>query len=436
MDMEALPNPSGLPLEGPFLHPPESQHPEVEMLTMNTLKHTHLIVAALALVFLLTASGCNRQYATHEEAVNAAEDRWLAVRSAQKLKIAEQQFETGDLEQAETTLVEALSFDPKNAKLHLLAGRIELEKGRLERSFHRLNDAIGFDENLDEAYYFLGIVHQRWKQFDRALTNYQKAYELEADNVAYLIAVSEMYVALNQTDKAISALAGKVIYFDQNAGIRMALSQIYETQGEFELAADYMSQAALLRPDDMKIVEDLAMLQLAAKDFNAAESSLTRLINDPENAKRGELWRALGQAQVGRKHYSEARDSYLRATRIDRNDINAWIKLSEISMAQKNWSAALTAASRVISIDHARHEGYLLAGLIWQRRGEIDKALKHFDEAAKRSSDNVDALILRGITLEQAGRKQAAADAYRAASRRNPDDPRPRQLLSQVTGKP
>lgn len=403
---------------------------------MNTHKKTQLIISTFCLFLLLAVTGCNKQYATHDEAVNAAEDRWLAVRSLQKHKIAEQQFETGDLEQAEGTLVEALSFDPKNAKLHLLAGRIELEKGRLERSYNRLADAITYDEKLHEAYYFRGIVHQRWKQFDLALASYEKAYEYQADNVAYVVAISEMLVALDRTEDALTLLAGKVRYFDQNAGIRMALSQIYETKGEFSIAADYMSQAALLRPDDVKIVEDLAMLHLAAKNYKDSESSIERLLSDPANAKRGELWRALGTARIGSENYSDARDAYLKATNIDRTDVSAWIKLSEISMAQKNWSAALTAASRVISIDGTRHEGYLLAGLIWQKRGEIDKALKHFDEAAKRSSDNVDALILRGITLEQAGRTQAAADAYRTASQRNPNDPRPRKLLSQVTGKP
>lgn len=393
------------------------------------------IIVALSITMLTSLTGCQRLAATHEENKSAAEERWRIIRSSQKLKIAQQQFDTGDLEQSETTLVEALIADPENPKLHLLAGRIELEKGLLERSYHRLNDALKYDETLHEAYYFRGIVHQRWKQFDKAFESYQQAYLNESDNVSYLIAVSEMMVALDRIDEAISLLKEKVFYFDQNAGIRMALSQLHETKGDFESAADYMEQAVLLRPDDMKLVGNLASLQIAAKRPKDAIRNLQRLLAKGENDTRGDLWRSLGSAFVSMDQLGDARDAYLKAIQIDRSDITAWIKLSEISLAQKNWSAALTAASRVISLDRARYEGYLLSGLIWQKRGEVDKALKNFDEASSRSADNIDALILRGITLEQVGRKQAAADAYRQASVRNPKDPRPQQLLSQVSEK-
>jgi len=74
----------------------------------------------------------------------------------------------------------------------------------------------------------------------------------------------------------------------------------------------------------------------------------------------------------------------------------------------------------------------MLAGLVWQKRKETDKALSHFDRASQLAPGETQAMILRGITLEQAGRFDAARVAYQDALKRNPEDERAKKLLAQI----
>lgn len=390
----------------------------------------------LPVVFLLLAAaslaGCHSNKSSHVQNVEAAKTRWSNIRTEHKLQIARQQFETGDLDQAEKTLLEAMAFDAGSARLWCLAGRIALERGQLEKSAQRLTKATELDPKYPEAYYFLGIVQQRWKEFGRAHDAYLKAYELQADNVMCLLAVSEMLVAQERPDEALALLESKTTYFDQNSGIRMAIGQLYMIKSDFKRAAEYFRQASLLRPDDLRVVEDLAMARIGAREYKAAINDLQRLLKEARPERREHLLRTLASTYLTADRIDEARATYLELTRLDRNDVEAWIKLGEISLMRDEMGPALSAANRVISLAANQPEGYLLAGLVWQKRKEVDKALTHFDRAAQLAPQEVDAVILRGVTLEQAGRFDAARVAYNEALRRKPNDERVRKLLAQI----
>ncbi len=398
------------------------------------MPHSFRLIACLCLpAAIFSLAGCHANRSGHAENVKAAESRWNLIRTEQRLTIARQQFETGDLEQAEKTLLEAIAADGEEARLWVLAGRVALERGQLEKCSQRLTKAIEFDPNLGEAYYFRGIVFERWKQFERAHEDYSKAYELHADNVGFLLAVSEMLLALDRSDEALALLESKTTYFDQNAGIRVALGQMFQMRGDFKKAAEYFRQASLLRPDDLQILEELAMARIGDKQYDLALADLQALARDAKPERKVELLHLLASTYMNAGRFDDARTTYLQLTRLDRNDVECWIKLSEISMQADELGPALSAANRVISLASHQPDGYMLAGLVWQKRKDTDKALAHFDRAAQLAPSDADALILRGITLEQAGRLDAARSAYQEALKRQPNDERARRLLEQVT---
>jgi tetratricopeptide (TPR) repeat protein len=391
-----------------------------------------IVTMCAGVLGLASLGGCADKAATHKQAVDNANQRWLGMRSGLMLQMAQQQFDTGDLDKAEKTLVDALAIDPGNAELHVLAGRVALERGQLERAFNRLNVAIELKDNLAEAYYFQGIVLQRWQQFDGALLRYERAYELVPDNASFLLAVGEMLVATEQEDVALALLADKSQYFDQNAGIRVALAQLYAMQRKYDKALYFLRQAMLLRPDDLQIVEDLAFVSSAAGRHSDAARHLERLLADPSFRDRTDLRRALADAYLPIGRSNDARTIYVELTRRDPRDADAWLRLAELSWQQSDLGATMTAANRLMAVAPDREEGFLLAGLVWQQRGRLDEAISMFDQAATLSPTKTYAVILRGIALERAGRRDAAAAAYAEALRRQPDDPRAQHLLAAV----
>lgn len=376
-------------------------------------------------------AGCGTS--NHQKSVDAANTRWKAMRSTLMLQMAQQQFDAGDLDQAEKSVTEAIKFDSNDPRLFTLAGRVALERGQLERGYHRFKTAIGLDPRYAPAHYFQGIVMQRWAQFDTALIFYRRAYEVEPDNAAYLLAITEMLVLLDQTQEAMDLLNEKLTYFDMNASIRVAIGQLYAMRGDFQSAVSYFQQAQLIRPDDLQIEEQLALAMLRAGQAAQAVQKLQRLCQEPTLAHRRDLTQALADGYGMTGQTGKAKEIYIKMTRDNPMDAEAWIKLGELALAQRDSGGAMLAATRVKILAPDRYEGFLLSGLVFSHRGQIQQALESFDEASRLAPSQESApFLLRGIMLERGGQISAAAAAYNEALRRNPQDERAKQLLAKV----
>jgi tetratricopeptide (TPR) repeat protein len=278
----------------------------------------------------------------------------------------------------------------------------------------------------------MGIVLQRWQRYGQALDHYQQAFDLEHDNTVYLLAISEMLVATDKVDDAVKLLGDKVGYFDQNAAIRVALARLYTLKRDYDQAIKYYQQALLLKPDDKQVQEALMYAQLRGGQLDAALRTLEQLCHSKDGANRRDLQRLLGDTYLRAGRPGDARDVFLKLTQSEASDVEAWIKLGETSWALNDTGGALLAANRVMSLAPQSQEGFLLAGMVWQKRGRLDDALRLYDRAAALAPKSDDALVLRGMALAQAGRTTAATEAYNEALRRQPNDDRVKVLLTSV----
>jgi tetratricopeptide (TPR) repeat protein len=389
-------------------------------------------VAALAALIVLAASGCGMP--TKQEVVNNAETRWKQMRSTLMLQMAEQQFATGDLDQAERSLRDALAVDATNGQLYVLAGRIALERGQLERAYHLLTQAVELAPRRPEGYYYQAIVLQRWQRYDAALEQYEQAHQLQADNVAYLLAMGEMLVTLGRLDDAQKLFEGKLIYFDQNAAIRLALAQIHMMRGEGGQSVRYFREASILQPEELSIREDLAFAQLAADQPAEAVQTLQDLMRRPEYGERTDMRRLLAQAYLEAGRPDEARAIYLQMGRRNPSDADAWIGLAKAAWAMDDVSSTLYASDRIIRLAPHRHEGFMLAGMAHQHKQQWSQAAAMYDRAVQVRPGDVELVLLRGVTRQRAGQHELAMSDYRMALRLAPDNPRAERLLAQAQG--
>lgn len=395
----------------------------------RNVKLTAITLSAAALLAPLLL-GC--QDTLVEEKVDA-KNRWLELRSSMMLDMAQQQFNTGDLTQAQKSVKDGLSIDPTHPGLHTLAGRIALERGKLERAYHLFNASIELAPKSPDAYYYQGLVMQRWQRYDGSLEFYQQAYDREPDNPSYLLAVGEALVEMDRVDDAVTLLESKSQYFDQNAGVRATIGHLHLMKGQPAEAAEYFRQASLLAPEDTKIKQELAISLAAAGKHAEAAEALEELIENPDNKDRADLKRELIAAYLHTENIKKARTILQELARSPQGDVADWIKLGELCYEQDDMGGALQSASKVMSLSPGRHEGYLLAGMVWQNRGNLNNALDMFDRASQAAPTSTEPLILRGLSLQKAGRHAAAAEAFKEALKRQPNDHRARQLLSAVT---
>lgn len=383
----------------------------------------------------LTLTGCNSAdtQGNHDRWMEEADTRWQDVKSGIALQMAEQQFNSGQLNLALKTVEEQLELDPDNAQLWLMAGRVALENSELEISHGRLAKAIELDPELAEPYYYQGIIHQRWQQYEQALASYGQARENDPANPGYTLAEAEMLAQLNRVGQAIAVLEVKAAYFDQNAGIRAMLGHLHRRSGDHAQAVVWFKQASMLAPDDHKLTEELARSYMATEQHSQAVSTLRQLLYTEYGTQRPDLRRMLAQALERSGQTRDARNTYQQLTREDPSSAEDWLKLGQLNYKLEDYAAALQSANRLINLAPDDHRGYTLAGMVWQKRGSLDRALAMYDRAAQAEPDNTTPRILRGMALQHSDRPEAAAQAYRQALDINPQDARAQRLLTSVT---
>ena len=179
------------------------------------------------------------------------------IKAGVEWEAAERQFLAGDLEKALHTIDRCLAMNDQVAKSHVLRGRILMEMGKFEGALESLSSAQTIaPENVD-AQYFMGIIAERQSRFGEAAARYGKAMQIDPSNAQYVIARAEMLILSNKAEEGEALLRDKAVHFNCNAGIRHALGQVEMLNGRFGAAVAMYTEARLLAPDDLVILEDL-----------------------------------------------------------------------------------------------------------------------------------------------------------------------------------
>ncbi|MEM6392900.1 MAG: tetratricopeptide repeat protein [Planctomycetota bacterium] len=407
-------------------------------MTPTTQRLSLLVLAPCALAGMTFLAGCKTWGQVKQDVANP----YLEMRSNLVLQMAQSHFESGQLDIAQKHVNDATKIDPTNPDLYLMDGRIALERGQLERAMKLFTVSIQLDEKAAEdsaqhvqnpdPHHFQGVIFQRWQRFDEAVEAFGKAYTIERDNPAHLMAMAGALVPLDRTDDAITILEEQRTYFDQSSALRASLGHLYRLQGKHRKAVRAFEEAVTLQPENTKLREELALSQAADGQHEDAASNLRIVLEDPDARDRLDLHRLLAQSQIADGQISAARQTLINLTRQYAAEADDWVNLAKLAWREKDYNGTLFAAHNVTQVAPERPEGYLLAGMVWQHRGNDVNALRMFDRAAELDTDDATALVLRGVVLQRSGKPEAAALAYREALQRQPADPRAKRLLASV----
>lgn len=395
----------------------------------NSLRPLALGLAAA----VIGLSGCNRGHGTWTEGGTIiGKQRVAQLKSANEYQMAKQNFLAGDLEKALKGIDKSLTINPSVAISHVLRGRVLIEMDSLEEAHNALSSAETLDPQNVEAQYYLGILAERISDREEALKRYQAAASMDPAEPQYTIAAAECMMDLERFDEAEAFLNGQKSTLSHNAGIRQTLGHVALLKGEHEKAMELFNEARLLAPEDSAIVEDLVRAQISCAKFAEAEYNLARLCKMDENAARRDLLSLRARCLIEVDRPMEAREILIGLTTGDAgaSDVDAWVQFGQLSYMLKDANRLKQASGRVIALAPQRHEGYMLRGLWFKRRGELTSALGEFDKAIERRGASADPFILRGLTLETLGQFGEARLAYNQALAASPSDQTVARLIS------
>lgn len=401
----------------------------------TTLRMRGAALGAAMLTSAALLSACSGRHGAYTSAaLKQSEQRLGAIKAGAEFETARQQFLSGNLPKALTTIDTSISLAPTVTKSQVLRGRILLEMGEYEDALNAFASAIQLDPENIEANFHRGVAFERVSRWEDALLQYERASALDPSEARFVVAQAEMLLELRRRDESRAMLEKALERFPNSAAVRHSLAAVALIDGLPSLASRLLREARLLDPDDNGILEDLARSEFDNGRFAEAEQTLRELLAQDDMEARRDLVHMRIRCLVEMNRLVDARTALLALTadRKGEADRQAWLTLGRVSLKLNDMPRLRTAASRLMALEPTRPDGRLLMAAWQRRRGDLEGSLRSINAAIELAPRQEEAWVMRGVVLGELGMSDDAAESLRVAQGLRSASPSPAFVTAPV----
>ncbi len=342
--------------------------------------------------------------------------------------LAGTQFQQDEFEEALANYQKAVTKFPSFRRAWRNLGLIHARAGRYDeaiRSFTRMIELGGGDAY---SYGLLGYAYAAKEDFQPSEAAYRNALLLQPDNTEWRLGLTHAVMKQQKFEDAATLLDALITRYPDKADFWLLQARAYLGMDQRLRAAENLeivdrlgsaSADSLNTLGDVYVNENLMSL--------AADAYLRALDKDPAQPFARVLRAAellLGRGAIAEARRLTARLHETAEQRLDETDRRKLLKLeARVGMAEGDGSAETAAVlEEIVSLDPLDGEALLLLGQHHARRGERDRALLHYERAARLEAFEVQAEIRQAETLVAMGRHEDAIPHLRRAQEIKPRD--------------
>ncbi len=202
------------------------------------------------------------------------------------VKAAAQQFEAGNLTQAEGLCGEILHNDPDQpVALHLL-GAIAYKQGRYAEAIELIHEAIARNRRVPQFHNTFGAVLRAMGKFEEAIVAYEQAVSLDAEYTQAYHNMGNVLLLQGRYAAAIEKYERVISLEPQCAEAYNSLAIALQYQGEYDAAIEKCNQSLSLKPDYPEAYNTIAsILTKMGRCTEAIESYRRALRLKPDYAE-------------------------------------------------------------------------------------------------------------------------------------------------------
>jgi len=282
------------------------------------------------------------------------------------------------------TWKEAVEAFPANDQIRIALAFMLLRIGQLEEAEALGLEIMRIDDKSSRGFILLGRIEETRGNHRKALVYFEKALDLEPNNVQLKLSLAQSLMKNNQNDRAWSIC--RDILNDQTVTGDPTNAEILSTIG-------------ILLTEMKRIDQALQVLLNAA----AMDDS------------RPEAWNHLGVVYYMKNDYTKALEAYERALNLDSKFASAFSNLGSLYLRrfleQKDpemMAKAIDSFNRAIDSDPRLATAYNGRAYAFKFSGRSDDAMRDWRKALELQPEYVDVYFNLGITYLQVGNKSEA----------------------------
>lgn len=182
-----------------------------------------------------------------------------------------------DSAKAEGEFKAAQKLDSNSEEVVLNMARLYSEQGELQRAADTLA-SVPVDDRTARIEFALGGTYDQLHKPKEAAASYQRALDIEPDNLDTQRGLATALLADNQLDAALKVLQQIVATEPQDAQSQIHISEIERRQGHYEQALTTLKKAKTQAQDSMELSYNEALIYDSLGRYNEAAGVLDKLL--------------------------------------------------------------------------------------------------------------------------------------------------------------
>lgn len=293
------------------------------------------------------------------------------------------------------------------------AGDIDDLGERVVESFNSRNQA--------DKHVIFGIDYARSEAYERALTNFQKALEYDADLAAAYYYMGDTYLKMDSLNAALAALEKAVEIDPAYINAYHSIGQAYLEKGDTTQAKNFFEQLIAKKPQDCQI--QVAYGYVMANQLGEVDKGLAAFERAqqlcPDDAQPYQ-YLAYALPDTRREEKIENFKRYLELSEGKATDPEALQYLFGLYFAEEQYEGAKETIEQALAADPTDANLELYAGIVESKLGNHAAAIQHYDKAIQLNSELENAYLYRALSHRETGNTAAyARDLERAGKGRS-----------------
>jgi len=336
----------------------------------------------------------------------------------------------GEGDEARRRLAEAIEKDDSLAPAHFRMGVLALEEGANDEAETAFQHAIDHAPEQPAGYIGMADVMNRKKNFPRAIELLKRAFELKTrDNTAFYL-LGMAYRGLGRMDEAKKMLAkgtsaqrrympdlwtSEIDKHRKGVAYQLRRAQWLMQNGRSKDAIDGLQAALAWHPDNVEILNNLAIAQMEDKQYEKARDLLLKAKDLSGNAMATCINLAACYLKLGDLAQAELYAD--KAVELGPGVAQAFVTKSNVLVHLDRWNEAAAALEKAVRLDDANAAVHFDLGSLYMQLGRVEDARVAFAAAAKRNPNLLMAHLRLCEACLRVGAREEAMTALAHAKR-------------------